>query len=147
MAKVCPQAPQVLSIPPYISGSSKRETYTIWMKSLVCHTNGCTIYNSNGDVVYRVDNYDKKCSNEVHLMDLQGKVLYTIRKKVNIWTNTVAFSNRESKYLMVVNCFWFCRSYKLLNDGMAIDWVPLLNWRRRSLGFKWQDIVECLWEA
>ncbi|PRQ17742.1 putative tubby-like domain-containing protein [Rosa chinensis] len=81
MAKVCrpSAAPQVPSVTPYMS--SKRETYTIWMKSLVCNTNGCTVYNSNGEIVYRVDNYDKRCSNEVHLMNLQGKLLYTIRKK------------------------------------------------------------------
>ncbi|KAM1079946.1 hypothetical protein ACFX13_014918 [Malus domestica] len=81
MANVCPPAPQVLSLSRYTNSSSKRDTYTIWMKSLVCHTNGCTVYNSSGNIVYRVDNYDKKCSNEVHLMDLQGKVLYTICKK------------------------------------------------------------------
>ena len=78
MAKVHPhQAP---SLSPYLT--SEKETFTIWMKSLVYHTNGCTVYNSNGQIVFRVDNYEKKCSNEVHLMDLKGKVLYTIRKKV-----------------------------------------------------------------
>ena len=80
MAKIHPD--QALSLSPYLT--SQRETFTIWMKSLVCHTNGCTVYNSAGQIVFRVDNYDKKCSNEVHLMDLQGKVLYTIRKKVII---------------------------------------------------------------
>ncbi|XP_024031773.1 protein LURP-one-related 4 [Morus notabilis] len=77
MAKVHPH--QALSLSPYLT--RERETFTIWMKSLVYHTNGCTVYNSNGQIVFRVDNYEKKCSNEVHLMDLQGKVLYTIRKK------------------------------------------------------------------
>ncbi|GMN32207.1 hypothetical protein TIFTF001_003561 [Ficus carica] len=79
MAKVHPDDDQALSLPPY--QTHERETFTIWMKSLVYHTNGCTVYNSNGDIVFRVDNYEKKCSNEVHLMDLHGKVLYTIRKK------------------------------------------------------------------
>ncbi|PON62834.1 LURP1-related protein domain containing protein [Parasponia andersonii] len=76
MAKVHPQAP---SFSPYLT--SEKETFTIWMKSLVYHTNGCTVYNSNGQIVFRVDNYEKKCSSEVHLMDLKGKVIYTIRKK------------------------------------------------------------------
>ncbi|KAG5223380.1 protein LURP-one-related [Salix suchowensis] len=58
--------------------TSKPETFTIWMKSLVMQTNGCTVYNENGDVVYRVDNYDKKGSDEVYLMDLRGNVLFTI---------------------------------------------------------------------
>ncbi|KAK2664070.1 hypothetical protein Ddye_002644 [Dipteronia dyeriana] len=61
--------------------TSRRETFTIWMKSLVCHTNGCTVFDSNGQIVYRVENYDKKCSNEVFVMDLRGQVLFTIRRK------------------------------------------------------------------
>ncbi|XP_062119558.1 protein LURP-one-related 4-like [Humulus lupulus] len=74
--KVYPQAP---SLSPYLT--PEREKFTIWMKSLVYQTNGCTVYNSNGQIVFRVDNYEKKCSSEVHLMDLKGKVLFTIRKK------------------------------------------------------------------
>ncbi|KAG6781050.1 hypothetical protein POTOM_012181 [Populus tomentosa] len=61
--------------------SSKPETFTIWMKSLVMQTNGCTVYNENGEVVYRVDNYDKKGSNKVYLMDLKGSVLFTILRR------------------------------------------------------------------
>ncbi|XP_054822949.1 protein LURP-one-related 4-like [Prosopis cineraria] len=61
--------------------SNKRETYTVWMKSLVFHSNGCTVYNSDGDIVYRVDNYDTKGTREVDLMDLQGTVLCTIHKR------------------------------------------------------------------
>ncbi|KAJ1416103.1 Tubby-like, C-terminal [Sesbania bispinosa] len=38
--------------------------YTLWMKSLVFHSNGCTVYDSNGEIVYRVDNYDKKGSRQ-----------------------------------------------------------------------------------
>ncbi|XP_030501599.2 protein LURP-one-related 4 [Cannabis sativa] len=63
------------------SSSSKRETLTVWMKSLVMQGNGCTAYNQNGQVVYRIDNYDHKNSNEVFLMDLNGKVLFTILRK------------------------------------------------------------------
>lgn len=78
MAKVCPQVPSSFS--PYMT--SKRETFTIWMKSLVYQANGCTVYNTTGDIVYRVDNYDKKGSSEVYLMDLRGKVLFTMKRKV-----------------------------------------------------------------
>ncbi|XP_007040185.2 PREDICTED: protein LURP-one-related 4 [Theobroma cacao] len=78
MAKVHPQA----SVSdPCSMGSAGRETFTIWMKSLVCHTNGCTVFDSEGEIVYRVENYDSKGSSEVHLMDLRGKVLFTILKK------------------------------------------------------------------
>ncbi|KAK0587398.1 hypothetical protein LWI29_022170 [Acer saccharum] len=61
--------------------TSRREKFTIWMRSLICHTNGCTVYDSNGDIVYRVDNYDQKCRDKVYLMDLRGQVLFTIRTK------------------------------------------------------------------
>ncbi|XVF51516.1 hypothetical protein PTKIN_Ptkin04bG0191100 [Pterospermum kingtungense] len=64
--------------------TSRRETFTVWMKSLVMQGNGCTVYDENGEIVYRIDNYDEKCSNEVYLMDLQGKVLFTILRK-NQW--------------------------------------------------------------
>lgn len=78
MAKVYPQQQEPTSSDSCLT--SKRETYTLWMKSLVCHSNGCTVYDSNGDIVYRVDNYDRKGRREVNLMDLRGKVLCTIKK-------------------------------------------------------------------
>ncbi|KAJ6712449.1 PROTEIN LURP-ONE-RELATED 4 [Salix purpurea] len=78
MAKVFPQS-QRPTLDPFVS--SERQTFTIWMKSLLCQTNGCTVFDSDGHVVYRVDNYDKKCRNKVYLMDLRGRVLVTIRRK------------------------------------------------------------------
>ncbi|CAN6579176.1 unnamed protein product [Malus baccata var. baccata] len=33
-------------------------TFTLWMKSLVMQGNGCTAFDANGQVVYRIDNYD-----------------------------------------------------------------------------------------
>ncbi|KAK4843634.1 hypothetical protein QYF36_010877 [Acer negundo] len=60
--------------------TSKREAFTIWMKSLVMHGNGCTVFNENGEIVYRIDNYEKKGSKEVYLMDLYGRILFTLRK-------------------------------------------------------------------
>ena len=77
------------------AATSRRESFTIWMKSLLMQANGCTVYNQKGEIVYRIDNYDHKNSNEVYLMDLQGKVLFTILRKVinlnesvNIFTTT-----------------------------------------------------------
>ena len=52
------------------------------MKSLVMQGNGCAVFNENGEIVYRNYNYDKKFSNELNLMDLQGNVLLTILRKV-----------------------------------------------------------------
>ncbi|KAK2385087.1 hypothetical protein QL285_072360 [Trifolium repens] len=83
MAKVYPnQEPTTSSESNHQCLSSKKETYTVWMKSLVFHSNGCTVYNSNGNIVYRVDNYDRKGKREVNLMDLKGNLLCTIKKKL-----------------------------------------------------------------
>lgn len=62
--------------------ASIRETYTVWLKSLVFHGNGCTIFNSKGEIVFRVDNYQQRSSSEVFLMDLNGDVLFSIQRKV-----------------------------------------------------------------
>ncbi|GFP79510.1 protein lurp-one-related 11 [Phtheirospermum japonicum] len=58
----------------------------MWMKSLVFHGNGCTIFNSKGELVYRVDNYQQRCSRKAFLMDSIGNVLFSInRKKLRIF--------------------------------------------------------------
>ncbi|KAG1365231.1 protein LURP-one-related 11-like [Cocos nucifera] len=82
--------------------TSSKEIYTLWMKSLVLNGNGCTIYDSNGELVYRVDNYDQKCCKEVYLMDQGGKTLYKIlRKKLLVFGRWEAYryngSNGEEK--------------------------------------------------
>ncbi|KAJ4712086.1 Protein LURP-one-related like [Melia azedarach] len=81
MAKVHPLQPvDAASSSNYVT--AKRESLTVWMKSLVMRGNGCTVFNENGEIVYRVDNYDNKGSSEVYLMDLRGKVLFTILRTV-----------------------------------------------------------------
>ncbi|KAI3453696.1 hypothetical protein Pfo_010359 [Paulownia fortunei] len=61
--------------------SSRREVFTVWMKSLVINSNGCTVFNSEGEVVFRVDNYQTRCCSEVLLMSFNGEVLYSIKRK------------------------------------------------------------------
>ncbi|KAG1365230.1 putative protein LURP-one-related 2 [Cocos nucifera] len=78
--------------------TSSKEIHTLWMKSSVLNGNGCTIYDSNGEVVYRVDNYDQKCCKEVYLMDRGGKTLYKmLRKKLRVFGRWEAYSNGEEK--------------------------------------------------
>ncbi|CAL5214777.1 unnamed protein product [Lathyrus oleraceus] len=94
--------------------SSKRERYTIWMKSLVLHSNGCTFYDSKGNIVYRVDNYNKKGKREVNLMDLQGNVVCTIKKRLlafGCWeghryhsSNSDSRSHQEQPWFQVKRC-------------------------------------------
>ncbi|KAH6777592.1 hypothetical protein C2S51_008904 [Perilla frutescens var. frutescens] len=63
------------------SSSGTTETFTVWMKSLVFHGNGCTVFNSKGDVAFRVDNYQQKCSRKVFLMDSTGNLLFSLNRK------------------------------------------------------------------
>ncbi|KAG6399310.1 hypothetical protein SASPL_140786 [Salvia splendens] len=63
------------------SSSSEKETFTIWMKSLVCHGNGCTVFNSVGNVAFRVDNYQQRCSSKAFLMDSTGNILFSLNRK------------------------------------------------------------------
>ncbi|CAH2053732.1 unnamed protein product [Thlaspi arvense] len=64
---------------PYLT--TEKESFTIWMKSLVFNTNGCTVFDSKGNIIYRVDNYNSKSCREVYLMDLHGHVLFTLRRQ------------------------------------------------------------------
>jgi len=112
MAKVHPHQ-ESTSSECLLSKSNKRERYTVWMKSLVLHSNGCTVYDSNGRVVYRVDNYDKKGGKEVNLMDLQGNLLCTIKKRLlafGCWeghkycNNSNFRSQKEQPWFQVKRC-------------------------------------------
>lgn len=67
---------------PCMTADSKAEIFTVWMKSLIMQGNGLTVFNGNGQIIYRIDNYDEKNSREVFLMDLAGKLLFTVRRKV-----------------------------------------------------------------
>ncbi|KAL5197318.1 hypothetical protein ABZP36_000830 [Zizania latifolia] len=70
-------------LPPSSSTTTgeQRKMFTLWMKSLVLNGRGCTVYDSNGSIVYRVDNYGSRCSDNVFLMDLGGKIVLNILKK------------------------------------------------------------------
>ncbi|WOL03306.1 hypothetical protein Cni_G12026 [Canna indica] len=84
MDKVYPE-PLLLpsSSPPNASSSmtATREVFTLWMKSLVLNGNGCAVFDSDGQLAYRVDNYDSKCSDEVYLMDKHGTTLCKILRR------------------------------------------------------------------
>ncbi|XP_057797073.1 protein LURP-one-related 11-like [Salvia miltiorrhiza] len=74
MAKVHPQLVASCT-------SSKQEVFTLWMKSLIMSSNGCAVFDSNGRIVFRVDNYSHRCTTQICIMDVTGQVLFTIVKK------------------------------------------------------------------
>ncbi|KAL5583372.1 hypothetical protein UlMin_015814 [Ulmus minor] len=101
MAKIHPQSKLLSSS--FSSGflTSKQETFTIWMKSLVLNGKGCTVFDSEGQILYRVDNYNCKCR-DVYLMDSKGEVLCTIVKKKRLkifrfWEGYGSASTKENK--------------------------------------------------
>ncbi|KAL0408257.1 UNVERIFIED_CONTAM: protein LURP-one-related 11 [Sesamum radiatum] len=117
MAKVHPRT-STTSSSCHANSSSEREVFTVWMKSLVIGSNGCTVFNSKGEIVFRVDNYQTRCSREVLLMDYTGRVLFSIkRKKLLIfrswegykWTNS-EFDDDEGEWFKVKRkCKFFSR--------------------------------------
>ncbi|KAM5572342.1 protein LURP-one-related 17 [Rosa sericea] len=61
------------------SGACTSISLTVWRKSLVISCKGFTVIDSNGDLVYRVDNYVGH-PQEVTLMDGSGKSVLTMRR-------------------------------------------------------------------
>lgn len=60
----------------------RRESFTVWLKPLIMQGNGCTVFNEDGEIVYRTDNYGTRPSRKVHLRDLRGRFIFTIIKRV-----------------------------------------------------------------
>lgn len=90
--------PQVLPSSASCYFSSKQETFTIWMKSLVLGGKGCTVFDAKGQIVYRVDNYSCKCKDEVYLMDFKGKVIFTMLRKVK--------KEKRKRKVNLISLFW-----------------------------------------
>jgi len=84
LAKIHPHDPQfarhaaIEDKQPRVSATS----LTVWKKSLVYSCNGFTVFNSSGNLVFRVDSYPSDPKNEVVLMDAAGMALLTMRRKV-----------------------------------------------------------------
>lgn len=61
---------------------SPPETLTVWRKSLLFNCNGFTVFDTEGNLVFRVDKYAKsRNSGEIVLMDGAGNPLLTVRRK------------------------------------------------------------------
>ncbi|XP_031504461.1 protein LURP-one-related 8-like [Nymphaea colorata] len=66
---------------PSSSGCKRQDVLTVWKKSLLLNCSGFTVFNSKGELVFRVDNYCNDNREEMVLMDAAGKPLVTMRKK------------------------------------------------------------------
>ncbi|XP_074266330.1 protein LURP-one-related 11-like [Silene latifolia] len=135
--QLCNPSNNTTSLSPLISPnlSSSKEIFTLWMKSLILGGNGCTVFDSKGKVVYRVDNYCSKCCNKVLLMDSHGNVLLTIlRKKFRLFSSWEGFRDEKIKgesWLFQVRKCW-----KITKKPLGCKVVVNLHHDKKSPAFK-----------
>nr|XP_043618690.1 protein LURP-one-related 8-like [Erigeron canadensis] len=86
MTKVYPEEQQVAS-------KNHVVLLTVWKKSLLYNCNGFTVIDSNGNLVYRVDNYAAQGKNdEIVLMNASGRPLFTVhRKRLSLSDNWLVY--------------------------------------------------------
>ncbi|KAJ1390578.1 Tubby-like, C-terminal [Sesbania bispinosa] len=113
MGKVHPQAPHSSTT---LNFTSKQETFTLWMKSLVLNGKGCTVFDSNGQITYRVDNYNCSYRDEVPLMDQNGDILFTILKKqhkLSRYWEGYRFPDTRNDHKGVGPSFRICKTHRI----------------------------------
>ncbi|MBC2899420.1 hypothetical protein CFC21_112258 [Triticum aestivum] len=54
---------------------------TVWRRSLLFNGKGFTVFDTNGNLVFRVETYSRGSPREVVLMDAHGLALLTVRRK------------------------------------------------------------------
>ncbi|KAI3742805.1 hypothetical protein L1987_60501 [Smallanthus sonchifolius] len=81
MTKVYPNAVVPHTQPPLSAATHNPLVLTVWKKSLLFNCHGFTVFDSNGNLVFRVDNYAAGTKAEIVLMDAAGLSLLTIRRK------------------------------------------------------------------
>ncbi|KAJ4917940.1 Protein LURP-one-related 2 [Raphanus sativus] len=86
---------------PYVT--TEQESFTIWMRSLVYHSKGCTVFDSKGNLIYRVDNYDSKSCGEVYLMDLYGEVLFEFQQKFELFKSCEGCNSNGTRFRLRKN--------------------------------------------
>ncbi|CAN8287256.1 unnamed protein product [Cochlearia groenlandica] len=81
MPKVHPKIPNTYQESLCDHGKADAVVLTVWKKSLLFNCDGFTVYNSNGELVFRVDNYMNCSRDNIVLMDGYGLPLLSIRRK------------------------------------------------------------------
>ncbi|KAG6522399.1 protein LURP-one-related 8-like [Zingiber officinale] len=100
MAKVHPNTEEncVDSIEVDAGGrKDKSRVLTVWRKSLLFGCRGFTVFDEEGNLVFRVDNYGSGRAGEIVLMDAAGKPLLTIRrKKLSLGENWKVYNGEDA---------------------------------------------------
>eukprot|EP01018_Ginkgo_biloba_P039552 Gb_09869 [translate_table: standard] len=117
--------------------SSIKTTLTVWKKSLLFSGDGFTVFDSTGDLVFRVDTYGSNVNDELTLMDGGGKALLTLRRKIpslhsrwegflgeKLYGQKPLFTVRRSSILstnasveVFMNSSYFCRNCDYQVEG------------------------------
>ncbi|KAL0923152.1 hypothetical protein M5K25_007200 [Dendrobium thyrsiflorum] len=72
-------------------------TLTVWRKSLLFNCKGFTVFDAEGNLIFRVDKYDRYSKGEIILMDAAGNPLLTIRrKKLSLGKHWEIYDGEES---------------------------------------------------
>ena len=112
MTKVHPNVAAAAAVAASLAAAAAAEekgeatSLTVWRRSLLFNGKGFTVFDSKGNLVFRVETYAGGSPREVVLMDADGRALLTIRRKVFI-VNTlpellcflVWFGRRRFPYL------------------------------------------------
>lgn len=74
---------------------------TVWKKSLLPNCNGFTVFDTKGNLVFRVDNYIAANKYHIVLMDAAGTPLLTIRRKrLSLGDTCLVFEGEDSGKLL-----------------------------------------------
>ncbi|CAI9761919.1 unnamed protein product [Fraxinus pennsylvanica] len=69
---------------------------TVWKKSLLFNCDGFTVFDSKGNLVFRVDNYMAGDKGKIVLMDAFGNSLFTIlRKRLSLGDSWLVFEGEK----------------------------------------------------
>ncbi|KAD3338142.1 hypothetical protein R6Q59_027124 [Mikania micrantha] len=104
---VVPRAQQRLSV-----ATDGPRVLTVWKKSLLFNCYGFTVFDSDGNLVFRVDNYTAGIKAEIVLMDASGRSLLTIRRKrLSLLDNWIVYDGESA----VNPLFTVTKNMNLLN--------------------------------
>lgn len=79
--KVHPNAAAASLAVPAAEEKGEAVSLTVWRRSLLFNGKGFTVFDSNGNLVFRVETYARGSPREVVLMDADGLALLTVRRK------------------------------------------------------------------
>nr|XP_043610369.1 protein LURP-one-related 8-like [Erigeron canadensis] len=95
---------------------------TVWKKSLLFNCDGFTVYDSSGDLIFRVDNYSAGSKGEIVLMDASGRSLLTIRRKrLSLLDNWLVYEGETG----VNPLFTVTKHMNFLNNAKSLAHVTI----------------------